>query len=208
MLQEFIHDHKVYAIRRGIDVGSSFDETVVVFRSLNSAQAFFRSAAQNRLAREDLLKVAKSLQPTFCRPPRNCPTPTSQELLDQLCLRVYQGDLILVEIKPGKPDLVFEECCIESLKKITAVDDSKKIIGIAVCIAEVHEIFASHTRLPSLISALSSAYNYKETDWDKLAKAMLSLNIYMAAEVKRKNYPLRIGSKFFLLPFIANSHNT
>ena len=32
-------------------------------------------------------------------------------------------------------------------------------------------------------------------------------NIYMAAEVKRKNYSLRIGSKIFLLPFIANRHN-
>ena len=32
-------------------------------------------------------------------------------------------------------------------------------------------------------------------------------NIYMAAEVKRKNYPLGIGSKFFLLPFFANRHN-
>jgi len=31
-------------------------------------------------------------------------------------------------------------------------------------------------------------------------------NLYMAAEVKRKYYPLRIGSKFFLLPFIANRH--
>jgi hypothetical protein len=29
----------------------------------------------------------------------------------------------------------------------------------------------------------------------------------MAAEVKRKNYPLRIGYKFFFLPFIANRHN-
>jgi len=183
MLQEFIHDHKVYAIRWGIDVGSSFDETVVVFRSLNSAQAFFRSAAQNRLACEDLLKIAKSLQPTFCRPPRNCATPTSQELLDQLCLSVYQGDLILVEIKPGKPDLVFEACCVESLKKIAAINDSKIIIGIVVCIAQVHEIFASHTRLPGLISALSSAYNYKETDWDKLAKAMLSLNKLSRATV-------------------------
>jgi hypothetical protein len=92
--------------------------------------------------------------------------------------------LIFVEIKPGKPDLVFEECCIESLKKITAVNDSKKIIGIAVCIAQVHEIFASHTRLPGLISSLSSAYNYKETDWEKLANAMLSLNKLSRATIR------------------------
>ncbi len=58
MLQEFIHGHKVYAIKKEIDIDAS-NEEVVLFRDLNSAQAFFRSIAKDPFACEDVLSVAK-----------------------------------------------------------------------------------------------------------------------------------------------------
>jgi hypothetical protein len=58
MLQEFIYEDKVYRLRSQLDLDSPNEEPIL-FRDLNSAQAFFRSIAKNRLACEDLLEAAK-----------------------------------------------------------------------------------------------------------------------------------------------------
>jgi hypothetical protein len=145
-----------------------------------NAKNFFAYVASDPPAREELLEVAQWLHPTSCRPPKNCPKPTGQELLDLLCLYVYEnglkGDYRLVELKPPTPALKFEECCVKSMKSIDIIVDNSKLIGPLLCIAQVHSTMASHTRLPALAGALSSAYNAQDSDWKKLADAMLSLS--------------------------------
>jgi hypothetical protein len=99
-----------------------------------------------------------------------------------LCLMVYEdglrGDYRLVELEAPKPTLEFEKCCVKSMKQIEHVVDNTKLLGPLLCIAQVVQIFASHTRTPGLVSELSAAYNTAiQTDFKLLAEAMLSLSI-------------------------------
>ena len=56
------------------------------------------------------------------------------------------------------------------------------------------------------IIVLGSKYKYKKRIRPDYLNEPSSPNLYMAAEVKRKNYPLRIGFQlFFLLPFFATA---
>lgn len=186
MLGEFVHESRIYCIKSILDPVTP-DEHEIKFKSLQEAEHFFAYVASNPFSREELLEVAKWLRPTSCRPPRNCPKPTEQELLDILCLMVYKdglrGDFRLVELKAPKPStLKFEKCCIDSMKQIELIIDNTKLLGPVLCIAQAYEIIASHARTPALISALSASYNTTQTNWKLLAEAMLSLS-----EIQRKS---------------------
>lgn len=181
MLGEFVHESRIYCIKSVLDPVTP-DEKKISFKSLKDAKNFFAYVASNPFSREELLEVAKWLRPTSCRPPKNCPKPSEQEFLDMLCLMVYEdglrGDYRLVELEAPKSALKFEKCCINSMKQIERVVDNTKLLGPVLCIAQVVQIFASHTRTSGLVSALSAAYNTSiPTDWKLLAEAMLSLSI-------------------------------
>jgi hypothetical protein len=174
MLGEFIFQGDVYEIKTTLDTTTPQDH-LIKFKSLKEAQFFFSRAASDPFTREELLEVAQWLRPTICRAPANCPRPTEEALLDELCLQVFKGDLILVIIKLVA-QLTFKTCCVDSMKRIERIVDNTKLIGPLLCIAEAFQILASHTKAPALISALSSAYNAKQTNWTLLAEAMLSLS--------------------------------
>lgn len=184
MLQEFMHDHKVYAVRNKVDFGSPFNEEVVLFRNLDRAQEFFRSAAQDPFARKDLLKVADRLKPTYCRPKKICPKSTDQEQIEQLCLRVFQGDLILVEIKP-KPAVWLEDCCIKSKDAIGAILKNAKVLDKALLAGKILTIFVSNSRGSNLASIASTAVathgidisNINSKEWEILARAIMAVPI-------------------------------
>jgi hypothetical protein len=101
MLGEFVHQGKIYCIKSVLDPVTP-DEHEIKFKSLKDAKNFFAHVESDSFSREELLEVAQWLRPTSCRPPANCPKPTEQELLDALCLYVYeeglQGDYRLVEL--------------------------------------------------------------------------------------------------------------
>jgi hypothetical protein len=172
------------------------DEKEIKFNSLKDAKHFFEYVASDPFSREELLEVAQWLRPTSCRPRKNCPKPTEDELLNMLCLMVYEdglrGDYRLVELKAPKPTLKFKECCVGSMNQIKLIVKSTKLIGPVLCIAQVYEILASHTRTPHLISALSAAYNETQTNWELLAGAMASLS-----DVKRKSIFKIAQNEFF-----------
>jgi hypothetical protein len=179
MLGEFVHQGKIYCIK-SVLAPVTADEHEIKFKSLKDAKNFFAHVESDSFSREELLEVAQWLRPTSCRPRINCPKPTEQELLDMLCLMVYEeglrGDYRLVELKaPKPPTLRFEKCCVGSMKQIERVVDNTKLLGPVLCIAQVVQIFASHTRTPGLISALSAAYNTTQTNWELLTGAMASL---------------------------------
>jgi hypothetical protein len=72
------------------------------------------------------------------------------------------------------------------MKHIERIVDNTKLIGPVLLIAEVVMIFASHTRTPGLISALSAAYNTAiQTDWKMLAEAMASLSLIQRESIFR-----------------------
>jgi hypothetical protein len=174
MLGEFIFQSDVYKVKTILDTITP-QEHRINFQSLKEAQFFFDRAARDNFTREELLEAAQWLRPSTCRPPANCPTPTEEALLDELCLQVFKGDLVLVIIKP-KTKLVFKPCCVNAMKQIERIVDNTKLIGPVLCIAEAVQILASHARAPAVVSALSSAYNATQTKWELLAEAMLSLS--------------------------------
>lgn len=102
MLGEFVHESRIYCIKSVLDPVTP-DEKKINFKSLEDAKNFFAYVASNPFSREELLEVTKWLRPTSCRPPKNCPKPTEQELLDMLCLMVYEdgsrGEFRLVELE-------------------------------------------------------------------------------------------------------------
>ena len=157
MIQEFIFNFKVYAIKRSIEELNPY-ESFILFGNLDTAQAFFHAAGNVPSVREDLLKIARRLlNPTWKSSTKNA-TQTDQMVLGKLCAEVFSGDLILVEIKPPKSSLRFEECCVHSMKEIDNVIGNSKLLGVVLCIGQVNGIFASHPKLPAVIGALSSAY--------------------------------------------------
>jgi hypothetical protein len=103
MLGEFVHKSRIYCIKSILDPVTP-DEKEIKFKSLKDAQQFFEYVSSDPFSREELLEVAQWLRPTSCRPPKNCPKPSEQELLDMLCKMVYKnslrGDFRLVELKP------------------------------------------------------------------------------------------------------------
>lgn len=94
MLGEFIFQNNVYKVKTTLDPISPQDHPIK-FQSLKEAQFFFGRAERDPFTREELLEAAQWLRPSTCRPPANCPKPTEEALLDELCLQVFKGDLIL-----------------------------------------------------------------------------------------------------------------
>ena len=181
MLGEFVHKSRIYCIKSILDPVTA-DEKKIIFKSLKDAQHFFAYVSSDPFAREEVLEVAQWLRPNNCRAPYPCPKPSEQELLELLCTMVYEGgltgDFRLVELKPPQHALKFEECCIESMKQIERRVEHTKLVGPLLCIAQAYEIMATHPRTPELISALSTAYNAAQTNWELFARALLSvLNI-------------------------------
>ena len=105
MFGEFIFQGNVYEIKTTLDPIKPQDHQIK-FQSLKEAQFFFSRAVNDPSTHEELLEVAQWLRPTICRPPANCPRPTAEALLDELCRQVFKGDLILVQIKAA--DLLAE----------------------------------------------------------------------------------------------------
>jgi hypothetical protein len=195
MLGEFVHQARIYCIKSVLDPVTP-DEHEIKFKNLKDAKHFFAYVASDPFSREELLEVAQWLRPTSCRPRKNCPKPTEQELLDMLCLVVCEdgirGDYRLVELKPPKPALKFEECCVGSIKHIERIVDNTRLLGPVLCIAQAVQILASHTRTPDIISTLSAAYNATQTNWEMLAGAMASLS-----DVQRKSIIKIAQNEFF-----------
>jgi hypothetical protein len=180
-VQEFIFDHKVYAIIKEIEF-DAFKYEVILFRDLNKAQAFFRSVAQNRFAREDLLKAAKwNGVANTASVGKNNPQ-ASHTILEKLCLKIWAGELLLVEIKPA-PATWFEDCCIKSIKAINGILKSHKILDNILLPSKLVLLLWYPVRSPQAVGAFSTAvglYNIElrdisAKDWEVLAKAILAV---------------------------------
>ena len=187
MIQKFIFNFKVYAIKLSIEEINP-DESVVFFKNLNTAQAFFHAAGKVPSVSDDLLKIAyRILNPAWNSSTKNT-NQTDQMVLEKLCAEVFSGDLILVEIRPPKSSLRFEECCVHSMKEIDKVIGNSRLLGVVLCIGQVNGIFASHPKLPAVIGALSSAYQATSQDWEEFARAVASVPTITKGSVRRIAY--------------------
>ncbi len=108
MLGEFIHKGKTYNIKKRSEPYIS-GEMPKHFSSINDVQAFFADILQNPINREEIIHIAHWMQPTYCRPPKNCPKSSDKEFLDTLFLGLNKGTLRLSEIKPINCGL-FSQC--------------------------------------------------------------------------------------------------
>lgn len=112
MLGEFVHKSRIYCIKSILDPVTP-DDKEIKFKSLQDAKHFFAYVASDPFSREELLEVAQWLRPKSCRPRINCPKPTEDELLDMLCLIVYEdglrGDYRLVELKAPATGMTMDD---------------------------------------------------------------------------------------------------
>lgn len=173
MIQQFIFQHRVYAIKRVIE-GLDEGEEVVRFQTLMNIQFWIASVATDPLASEDIIKIARwILVPARSNQETQ---PSDQALLDQLCKKIYSGDLLLVEVKLPSPKPRFHECCASTIKKIDSVIGDAKLAAGFLCIAQVHSLCGSHTKLPVLAGYLNTAYYArKESTWRDFAGAVRGL---------------------------------
>ena len=180
MIYEFIFNHKVYAIKREINfnISDAVNEEVVLFRDLDNAQSFFRSITHDQLASEDLLQIAKRLGVTNS----GSAPQTTQAVFEKLCLKVFYGELVLVEIKPV-PVIWFEKCCISTIMQINIVLASCKHLDKVIFGSRVFTALFSHTRGNALYSYLSTATNFyginpseiSGREWEAFGKAIAAV---------------------------------
>lgn len=190
MQQEFIFEDKVYRIRSQLDLNSPNEEPIL-FRDLNSAQAFFRSVVKNRFACEDLLEATKWLgisNPGAC----NIKTQqTAQATLEQLCLKIWAGDFLLVEVKPI-PVIKFQECCIKTIKAINIMLESSNVLDKALLVSKLVILFfpgPKSSKTGELVSQINKIFEYGPgspgtDDWMVLAKAILAVPKIARARVR------------------------
>ena len=123
MLDEFSYGDKTYEIKSFLDQDYS-DDQVVEFENITEIRKMFKSVIERNNAWAEVMGIVLFNNPYTCRPPKNCPEPTDEELLEQLCLQIFNGDLILIEKKidclhPGDiKDLRLDKCCVETIKEI------------------------------------------------------------------------------------------
>ena len=179
MLHEFIFRFQVYGIRSNLDQVNDSSEQVVVFRDLDSAQAFFRDVAKDRFAREDLMNATKWMGIAELKSNKKDDSETLQVTLEKLCLKIWAGDLLLVEIKPAKV-LNFATCCFKSINAIQTILESAKILHKALLVSKLVILFFPNPNRDALVGVTSMAKDFmpsqpESNDWVLLAKAMMSI---------------------------------
>jgi hypothetical protein len=105
-----------------------------------------------------------------------------QQTFEQLCLKIWAGDLLLVEIK-AKPIIRFKKCCIQSIDAINMIIKNANPLHKTLFISKLALLFFSHPRGGNLLGQVSTAVNLSGVnlrdinalDWEALAKAMMSV---------------------------------
>ena len=186
MLGEFVHKSRIYCIKSILDPVTP-DETEIKFKSMQDAKHFFAYVASDPFSREELLEVVQWLRPKSCRPRINCSKPTEDELLDMLCLMVYEdglrGDFRLVELKAPKSTLKLEKCCIKAKDAIGVILKNANILDKALLGGKLLTIFTSNSRGANIVSATSTAVaiigvdigNINSKEWEILAEAIIAV---------------------------------
>jgi hypothetical protein len=181
MLGEFVHKPRIYCIKSVLDPVTP-NEKEIRFKSLKDAKHFFSYVSSDPFSRKELLEAAQWLRLTLCRPPKRCPKPIEQELLDMLCLMVYEdgikGEYRLVELKSPKPTLKLERCCIKAKDAIGVILKNANILDKALLGGKLLTIFTSNSRGASIVSAASTAVaihgvdfgNIDSKEWGSLGK--------------------------------------
>ncbi|MCP3931047.1 MAG: hypothetical protein GY705_18345 [Bacteroidetes bacterium] len=141
-------------------------EEIIKFKSLEKTQAFFARVTQkNSIVRKHILIIAKRMRPTSCRPPKNCIEPTEQELMDELCMRVYKGELQLVEINPKKdyikgtgPKIIQETDPFGGGKQFFKTPDGRTIGWLTTPSAEDVKNYGLNPHQPTAIVVNNNGY--------------------------------------------------
>ena len=179
MLHEFIFRFQVYGIRSNLDQVNDSSEQIVMFRDLDSAQAFFREVAKDRFAREDLMNAAKWIGIAELKSNKTNDPEIVQVTLETLCLKIWAGDLLLVEITPAKV-LEFATCCLKSIKAIQTILESAKILHKALLVSKLVILLFPNPNRDALVGVTSMAKDFmpsqpESNDWVLLARAMMSI---------------------------------
>lgn len=211
MINEFVKGTKIFRVKTQFDQ-EYLEEVPVHFDHMNDAKLYLNDAMRNRHANKAIQRIAKNVAPKYGRYSRR-PSPGEQELLDQLCFRIYSGDLSLVEVDYGlrsKPrqtinfpeisNFKLSECCYETMIVIRQKIKLGKALNL-VFPGILFVKFFSHPQAPIKTAILSNMYTITTTDWEQLAIAMAGLNriqkrgIYGDTKMEIANHLLRSDMK-------------
>jgi hypothetical protein len=182
MLNEFSYQGKTYCIKTPMDSGFFADDTIK-FSRLQQVHSFFKAATNDSGAWTVIMSIAKWNYPFSCRPPKRCPEPKDDEFFDIFCRQILAGELNLVEIKADKSpivsikDLRLKECCIEQVQKINDAIKSGRILSSVMVSVPFFQAFFTPPGTKQWASLGSTIYSIKETDWEKFAKAAMSVHL-------------------------------
>ncbi len=109
MLGEFRYNDKIYSIKNSMQSKISIEHRVP-FTSLEEIQDFISKVTQTPNGQKEILHIIKWSELTYCRPPKNCPKPSDQELLNLLCLNIINNKMHLYEVKPVLKGVFFGNC--------------------------------------------------------------------------------------------------
>ncbi len=109
MLGEFRYNDKIYSIKNSMQSKISIAHRVP-FTSLEEIQDFISKVTQTPNGQKEILHIIKWSELTYCRPPKNCPKPSDQELLNLLCLNIYNKKIHLYEVKSVLKGVFFGNC--------------------------------------------------------------------------------------------------
>jgi hypothetical protein len=179
MFGEFVFRNKEYEIK----MSECYDEIRDKKRPFLSAKEvslfFDRIAREDIIAFQTIIETAELSYHHLCYAPRRCsPQPNIQQALDELSLKIYEGEMILVERRQFYPfmgsvfDIRPEACCIKVIKEINGIISRGNWISRLLVLAPIIKALISHPQQSTLSSLVTTGYNMREMEWKQLVEAI------------------------------------
>jgi hypothetical protein len=179
MFGEFVFRNKEYEIKMS-EMYDEIRDKKRPFLSAKEVSLFF-----DRIAREDItafqtiIETADLSYHHLCYAPRRCsPQPDIQQALDELSLKIFEGEMILIERRQFYPfmgsvfDIRPEACCIEVIKEINGRISGGNWISRALVLVPIIKALISHPQQSTLSSLVTTGYNMREMEWKQLVESI------------------------------------
>jgi hypothetical protein len=179
MYGEFVFRNKEYEIK----MSEMYDEHLDKKRPFQSAKEvsllFDRIAREDIIAFQTIIETAELSYHHLCYAPRRCsPQPNIQQALDELSLKIFEGEMILVERRQfyrfmgSVFDIRPEACCIKVIEEINGIISRGKWISVILVALPILKAFFSHPQQSTLSSLVSTAHNIHSEEWELLAETI------------------------------------
>ena len=179
MFGEFIFRNKEYEIKMS-EMYDEIREKKRPFLSAKEVSLFFdRIAREDIIAFQTIIETAELSYHHLCYAPRRCsPQPNIQQALDELSLKIFEGEMILIERRQFYPfmgsvfDIRPEACCIKVIKEINGIISRGNWISRLLVSAPIIKALISHPQQSTLSSLLTTGHNMESMEWELLVESI------------------------------------